>query len=426
MDFFIYFLVTPLYTTCRTQYSRYMSSLYSPDAIYEGKYIILKPALGTKNTQSSAYWSVFEKSADFSGNALGTVSALHKHSRDFLGHTCTITINLSASLKNRAFFSDILKIAEDRFFSAFSAAALAVANPEYAEYIPALEENGFSKAEKTPADKSIWWLKKASADDNFTVFPLTEHAVHISDDTGSFCTLVRGEKRALLIDTSWGTADFPAFLKKLVRTPFTVANTHGHPDHCFGNCLFDEVLTPENDRDVYEEIQLFADDRNAHFTSEKARRYYTALPFPPFKPLAADTVFDLGSVTVRTVPLYSHTHGSLGFLIEEDRLLAAGDAAGTFVWLFMKESLPLEQCINTYGRLLLLPFDRIVGSHAKVMWNKSIIRTVIANIRRTLAADYQFTDENFKEIMGYKTHSSFFCDKENSSWIVIKDRRFDE
>lgn len=403
-----------------------MSGLYSPDNEYEGNYIFLKPVCGRKNTRNDAQWTIFEKNASSAQNAVGTVSAAHHNSRDFLGHTCAVTVRLSEMPGGRAFFSDILKIAENYFFAVFSASTIAVAHPECEEYASVLEENGFSRAEKTPADKGIWRLKKAAPDDNFTVFPLTEHTVHLSDGTGSFCTLVRGEKSTLLIDTSWGTADFPALLKKLVLTPLAVANTHGHPDHCFGNCLFDEVLTPEKDRDVYEELHLFVKDRDAHFSSEEARRHYTALPFPPFKPLAANTVFDLGGVTVRTVPLYSHTHGSLGFLIEQDRLLAAGDSLGTFVWLFMKESLPLEQCIQTYESLLPLPFDRIVGSHAKVIWKKSIIHTVINNIRRTLASDYQFTDEDSREIMGYKTNSSFFCDDENSSWIIIKDRRSGE
>ena len=128
---------------------------------------------------------------------------------------------------------------------------------------------------------------------------------------------------------------------------------------------------------------------------------------------------------MRTVSLYSHTHGSLGFLVEQDRILAAGDSLGSLVWLFMKESMPLEECIRTYESLAALEFDRIIGGHAKVMWKKSIVRTIIKNIRQTLLPGYEFGGDDVKEIMGYKTGAAFFCDDENSSWILVSDRRFE-
>lgn len=126
---------------------------------------------------------------------------------------------------------------------------------------------------------------------------------------------------------------------------------------------------------------------------------------------------------MRTVPLYSHTHGSLGFLVEQDRILAAGDSLGSLVWLFMKESMPLEECIRIYESLFSFEFDRIIGGHAKVMWKKSIVRTIIKNIRQTLLPGYEFGGDDVKEIMGYKTGASFFCDDENSSWVLVSVRR---
>ena len=406
-----------------------MSDIYSPEAEFFGADVVLKPVSGTDGAQKRARWAVFERRSgtDFCAEPLGTVEAFRRNARDFPGHSCSISVELADFVpsENRpAFFAGILRIAERYFYSVFSAASLSVRQPDLPEFERVLFENGFVRAEKTSSEKSCWFVKCAS-DSCFTVFPMSEHILHISDGTGSFCTLVRGNERALLIDTSWGTANLPELVKKLVRTPFSVVNTHGHPDHCFGNCLFDEVLTPERDRDVYAEIFKYSAERDEYFSSEEARAYYTSLPFPPFKPLSAGTVFELGGVTVRTVPLYSHTHGSLGFLVEQDRILAAGDSLGSLVWLFMKESMPLEECIRTYESLAALEFDRIIGGHAKVMWKKSIVRTIIKNIRQTLLPGYEFGGDDVKEIMGYKTGASFFCDDENSSWILVSDRRFE-
>lgn len=406
-----------------------MSDIYSTKAEFLGADVVLKPVSGTDGAQKRARWAVFETKTgtDFCAEPLGTVEAFRRNARDFPGHSCSISVELADFVpsENRpAFFAGILRIAERYFYSVFSAASLSVCQPESKEFECVLLENGFVCAEKTSSEKNCWFVKCAS-DSCFTVFPMSEHILHISDGTGSFCTLVRGNKRALLIDTSWGTANLPELVKKLVRTPFSVVNTHGHPDHCFGNCLFDEVFTPERDRDVYAEIFKYSAERDEYFSSEEARSYYTLLPFPPFRPLSAGTVFDLGGVTVRTVPLYSHTHGSLGFLVDQDRILVAGDSLGSLVWLFMKESMPLEECIRTYESLAALEFDRIIGGHAKVMWKKSIVRTIIQNIRQTLCYDYVFSDENFKEIMGYKTSAAFLSDDENSSWILVSDRRFE-
>ena len=51
--------------------------------------------------------------------------------------------------------------------------------------------------------------------------------------------LVSGEKRACIIDTMNGYNDLYQAARKLTDKPFTVVNTHGHPDHIFGNMFFE-------------------------------------------------------------------------------------------------------------------------------------------------------------------------------------------
>lgn len=53
--------------------------------------------------------------------------------------------------------------------------------------------------------------------------------------------LVIGDERCLLVDTGETTAQAQAIqraLRRVTDRPWTVVNTHGHHDHCFGNAAF--------------------------------------------------------------------------------------------------------------------------------------------------------------------------------------------
>lgn len=258
---------------------------------------------------------------------------------------------------------------------------------------------------------------------NFTVLKKSEHILHINDGTPSFVTLILGEKHALLVDTSWGVQDLRGLVEKIVSTPYTVVNTHGHPDHCYGNFQFDEVLVPELDVDVYSEIQNYAFQREEFIKNDEQRIKFEPKNYPPLKTLKTGDRFDLGGITVDAVPLYSHTHGSLGYLVNEEKILVAGDAINTNVWLFMKESLPLEDCIKTYENAKNFGFEKILGSHAKVFWTKEMLDVLILNLKKVLSPDYIFEAENHEKIMGYETSRSYAEFKNSGGYIVVPDRQ---
>ena len=74
--------------------------------------------------------------------------------------------------------------------------------------------------------------------------------------------------------------------------------------------------------------------------------------------------WDLGGRHAAVVDLAGHTRGSVGLLLEEDRLLLAGDALGPTLLMLGVECAPLDALRRTLERTLALPFDRFLASHS--------------------------------------------------------------
>ena len=65
------------------------------------------------------------------------------------------------------------------------------------------------------------------------IYQLREIApqVYQIEEYGSFCYLIEGSSRALLIDTGTGFGDLAEFVRTITEKPLSVAATHAHPDH---------------------------------------------------------------------------------------------------------------------------------------------------------------------------------------------------
>ena len=173
--------------------------------------------------------------------------------------------------------------------------------------------------------------------------------VHFEEDYRVYCTLVRGKKTAVLWDTGQGKMDLRDWMDSRVATPYQVMNSHGHADHIGGNRRFDRVYAPPEDRDLLEAY--------AHLTTGGPVSY-EVLPLEPGQ------VYDLGGVHGRVVSLTGHTRGSVGLLLEERRLLLAGDGLNPTLLLLGQEAAPLSRLRKTLEEVLDLPFDRYLSSHS--------------------------------------------------------------
>ena len=59
-----------------------------------------------------------------------------------------------------------------------------------------------------------------------------------------------GEEKACLIDTMMGYNDLYKAVRSITDKPLIVINTHGHPDHIYGNVYFDKAYMNPADREV--------------------------------------------------------------------------------------------------------------------------------------------------------------------------------
>lgn len=162
----------------------------------------------------------------------------------------------------------------------------------------------------------------------YNVFQINETE---GNDLNVDCYLVKGEDKAVLIDTLQDTDQLYETVRKLSDLPLEVIITHGHPDHA-GHSIrqFHEAGVPvymhEADIDLYCNL----------FRGEYPREWFT--------PLEDEQIFDLGNLTLRIILLAGHTPGSVVVLDEKNGCLYSGDAVGSgHFWMQIPGCIPLHE-----------------------------------------------------------------------------------
>lgn len=231
-------------------------------------------------------------------------------------------------------------------------------------------------------------------------------------DQGSTCYVLCGTERALLIDTAYGSEDLRALVRTLTLLPLTVVNTHGHPDHIFGNVYADEAWLHPADQALAE-----------GFLAVRAEAWHAAGLAPcPFRPLTIGQQFDLGGGTVaEVVPLFGHTAGSIGLLERGRRVLFSGDGIISHIWMQLKESLSIEALRETLlhvQRCYGADFDRLLHGHAADYTDKQLVNHLLQGCEELLRGETE-GDRCYPYYEGSMQH---FCGGSEGCSIVYADK----
>ena len=225
---------------------------------------------------------------------------------------------------------------------------------------------------------------------------IRENIWHIEEDNGVYCTLIKGSKIAILIDTGYGKRNLRAFVEANVTTPYIVINSHGHPDHIGGNHWFDTVYSTKEEWDVIK-----------YFEEKETDKY-------ELKEIQVGQCISLGNLNIEVVALFGHTKGSIGFIIQEEDILIAGDALNEGLWLFNYGSLTMMNLYETIKAVMKLEFLTYLCGHSDKEYNRKKLTSHLRNIEKLII------DESTKQnTIGFETYSSKYEDVNGKSEIVF-------
>ena len=215
--------------------------------------------------------------------------------------------------------------------------------------------------------------------------------------------LVVGRDRACVIDTMNGYNDLYQAVRKLTDKPLTVVNTHGHPDHIFGNVYFDEAYMNPADLPL---SRLFTED--PEFLRQCGEN---SLKMPPFRDILPGETIDLGGRTLEVFGLPGHTPGGILLLLREDRILFTGDSVNHHLWMQLDSCLPMKAFLKELDRVMFLEdrADIILHGHAHDTDDISLLRCLRNGVEEICEGKTE-EDPPYKWFGGVARQHPFRCD----------------
>lgn len=223
----------------------------------------------------------------------------------------------------------------------------------------------------------------------------------LDEDHASTGYLVIGEEKACVIDTMNGRVNLYEEVRKLTDKPLVLVNTHGHPDHIFGNVYFEEAYMHPAD---FAMAEMFA-----------ARLKEQGQVLPPMKPIHEGDVIDLGGRTLEIYEIPGHTPGGILLLLKEDRILFTGDSINHHLWMQLDGCLPVHEYVKVLDSLMFLEekADKILHGHAHDFDDISLIHC-LRNGAEDLGKGNIEGDEPYKWFGGeaYQHHFAVEADQQ--------------
>ncbi len=186
-----------------------------------------------------------------------------------------------------------------------------------------------------------------------------------------------GMKRALLVDTGFGTGNIKQVVESITDKPVMLVNTHADDDHTGCNTLFDK----------------------AHMHPAEIAYYYEKAPADAAVcPLWDGDVIDLGCRSFEVVLISGHTTGSIALLDRVNRLLVAGDSISETPVFMFGNIRNIHAYIASMKKLKKLSsgFDLIYPSHGPCPLRTDMIDELIVGAMRVANGDIAPQDPPFE------------------------------
>jgi cyclase len=185
---------------------------------------------------------------------------------------------------------------------------------------------------------------------------------------------------AILIDTlalPAETREIRDYVEQRMNTPVRfVINTHHHADHCGGNYLFPDaqIISQETCRTLMETRGRKALEA-AKQENKDLGDVQVVLPNVTFRD--GSLYFLVGKRTIRIFPLPGHTPDGIGVLLEEERILFAGDAMMPLPYFRDGD---LDTLIATLKTINGMGLENIVQGHGDVILRGEIDEMISSHL----------------------------------------------
>jgi glyoxylase-like metal-dependent hydrolase (beta-lactamase superfamily II) len=191
---------------------------------------------------------------------------------------------------------------------------------------------------------------------------------------------VIGPNWAVVIDTlaiPEETLEIRNFIERELTVPVRyIINTHYHADHAWGNCFFpgSTVVAHSLCRDKLASEGMEA-LRKAAAQSPSFRQVRIILPHFTFS--ENHLSLRVGKKTLTLMPLPGPSADNIGILVEEDRILFAGDSFMPLPYIVDGD---IDETVASLKKMAKLGLENIIQGHSDIVLRGEIDHTIKENI----------------------------------------------
>lgn len=192
--------------------------------------------------------------------------------------------------------------------------------------------------------------------------------------------VVAGPQWAVVIDTLAlpdETLGMREFIEHELGVPVRyVINTHYHADHAWGNCFFPgaTIISHARCRDLLEERGKPSLE-GARKQNANLRQVKIVLPHMTFA--AGELTLRVGKKNLTIFPAFGHSDDGIAILVEEDRVLFAGDSFMPLPYVVDGDIDDMLASIKKIGRMGL---ENIIQGHGDIILRGEIDAAVKENL----------------------------------------------